>query len=138
MRAPPRPLAAYRWRTEHEIRFLDIDMLGHVNNGAYGSYMESSRSALFAELGMIGAMSVALVRIEMDYLKEMRWPGRVIATSAVEAVGNSSFRLRQAVFQGETCTAEALATLVQMDLTTRRATAISAAVRAGLEKWQLG
>lgn len=138
MRTPPRPLAAYRWRTEHEIRFADIDMLGHVNNGAFGSFMESSRSTLCAELGMIGEASVALVRFEIDYIREMRWPGRVIATTAVESLGNASFRLRQATFQGETCTAEAIATLVRLNLTTRRAMPIDDALRMKLEAWRLG
>ena len=137
MRTPPKPLDAYRWRSEHEIRFADIDMLGHVNNGAFGSYMESSRSTLMANIGMIGETSIALVRFEIDYIREMRWPGRVIATSAVESVGRSSFRLRQATFQGDTCTAEAVATLVRLNLTTRRAELIDDALRVRLEEWRL-
>lgn len=138
MRTPPKPLSAYAWRTEHELRFADMDQLGHINNGAYGSFMESSRSLMCIDCGLTGSISVALVRIELDFLKEMRWPGRIVAASAVESIGRSSFRLRQAVFKDEVCTAEAMATLCLLNLTTRRAEPIDDAIRERLLRWSIG
>ncbi|MCA0422875.1 MAG: acyl-CoA thioesterase [Proteobacteria bacterium] len=137
MRSPPIPLSAYPWQTEHEIRFADVDQLGHVNNGAYGSFMESSRSALMREWGLPPAISIVIVRFEIDYLKEMNWPGHIIAPSGLEQVGRSSLRLRQAVFMDGTCRAEAIAILALFNLATRRAEPIPDDLRDGLARWHL-
>ena len=137
MRLPPKPLTAYRWRTDHDLRFADLDPLGHINNGAYGSVMESSRAQLFTQCGLMTDISVALVRIEMDFLKEMHWPGQVVAAAGVEHVGRSSFRLRQGVFRDGVCTAEAISTLCLLNLATRRAQGIPDALRAEFDRWAL-
>ncbi len=137
MRAPPKPLDAYPFVTEHDLRFADMDMLGHVNNSAYGSFMETSRTSLFSGCTVPGHISIALVRFEIDYLKEMRWPGRALAPSGVEHVGGSSFRLRQAVFADGVARAEAVSTLCLLNLETRRAAPIDEALRAELARWMM-
>lgn len=137
MRTPPKPLSAYPWQSRHDLRFADLDPLGHINNGAYGSLMESNRAALFTSCGLMRAVSVALVRIEMDFLKEMHWPGEAVAASGFEHVGRSSFRLRQGVFKDGVCTAQAVSTLCLLNLQTRRAEAISDALRADFARWAL-
>lgn len=137
MRAPPKPLNAYPWSTTHELRFADMDQIGHINNGAYGSFMESSRTALAQEWGLAEGITLVIVRFEIDFLKEMRWPGQVIAPSGIDSVGRSSFRLRQAVFMDGTCRAEAISVLAPFNRATRRAEPISDTVRETLLRWQM-
>lgn len=139
MRAIPPPLASYPWQTEHDLRFADMDTLGHINNGAYGSLMESSRCKMFASPGFAlqDGASVVLVRFEIDYLKEMHWPGDVIAAAGIERVGGASFRLRQAIFQNGICTAAAISTGAMMDVVTRRATPIGDPLRQSLLRWAM-
>ena len=39
------PLARFRFRYRLEVRFRDLDALGHVNNAVYLTYLESARIA---------------------------------------------------------------------------------------------
>lgn len=139
MRANPSPLASYPWQTQHDLRFADMDTLGHINNGAYGSLMETNRCRLFTSPDFAkqeGAV-VVLVRFEIDYLREMHWPGDVVVASGIERVGGASFRLRQAIFQDGSCRAIAIATGAMMDATTRRAAPIGDPLRASLLRWAM-
>ena len=137
MRANPPALALYPWQTRHELRYADMDANGHINNGCYGAIMESNRAQLMfgPELKVMPNATFVLARFEIDYLKEMRWPGEVIAASGVISAGGASFLLRQAIFQDGVCTAHALSTAVVMDTTSRRAVKMSDALRAGVGRW---
>ena len=43
----------YRFALPVEVRFRDIDAMGHVNNAVYFSYMEQARMSYLRELGLI-------------------------------------------------------------------------------------
>src|SRR5215207_3523594 len=70
----------YRHWIEDRVRFADLDPLGHCNNAAIGGFFESSRIALFAEAGYGaggGALSIPIVRIEIDFRRELHYGTRV-------------------------------------------------------------
>lgn len=139
MRTRPPALESYPWHTDHDLRFADMDTLGHINNGAYGSLMESSRCRLFTSPGFAeqpGA-SVVLVRFEIDYLKEMHWPGMAVVASGIERVGNASFQMRQAIFKDGICSAVALLTGAMMGNDSRRAVPIADPLRESLQRWAM-
>jgi len=98
-----RDTASYRYWIEEKIRFADLDPVGHVNNNAIGVYLESARVTLFADAagemygGRDGRQSWVVARLEVDYLKEMHFPGSVRVGTRIEKIGNSSLVLRQAI-----------------------------------------
>jgi acyl-CoA thioester hydrolase len=49
-RAPRRPAVSGEFRYEHpiEVRFVDTDALGHVNNAVYLTYFEAARAGYYA------------------------------------------------------------------------------------------
>jgi acyl-CoA thioester hydrolase len=119
----PTRRTAYPHLVEDRIRYGDTDRQGHVNNAVYATFFETGRTLLFArELpGLVGAdAEPVLVRLVIDYRREMHWPGDVTIGTGVLAVGTSSCRFAQAVFQGESCTASGEAVIVQLDRATRR------------------
>jgi acyl-CoA thioester hydrolase len=61
-----------------------------------------------------------LVRQEIDFLQELRWPGTVDIGTAIAAFGRSSFTVKQVVFRGDACAATGQATMVFLDLASRR------------------
>ena len=63
-----------------------------------------------------------MVRMEVDYLKELRWPGKLEIGTAVVEFGRTSFKAVQGIFHDGVCAASGQATLVCMDLKTRKAT----------------
>lgn len=128
MREAPPTLAQFSWRTSHDIRFADLDLVGHVNNGAYISLMETNRTRMFAENGLVrGPLAqFVLARFEIDFLQELHWPATVQATSGLEREGRTSMIIRQGVFSGDACLAWARAVVVAIDPHSRKPTPVPA------------
>jgi acyl-CoA thioester hydrolase len=121
------------------IRYGDLDPQGHVNNAVFSTYFESGRVAMFREpdLGIgVDNATFVLVRQEIDFLRELRWPGNVEIGTALAELGRSSFTVVQTIFNGDICAAAGRATLVMMDTTTRRARPLTDAAKAKLEPWK--
>ena len=138
MRAALLPADAYPWFTEHDLRFADLDPMGHANNAVFGSAMESSRTQMLLPYARADApVTVVLARFEIDYLHELHWPGRLRAGTAVESLGHKSMRLRQAIFTGDVCAAQAVAIVVTLDRATRRAVPLPDALREWLVPYAL-
>jgi acyl-CoA thioester hydrolase len=106
------------------IRFADIDRQGHVNNAIYPTYFETGRVGIIYDpdvgLQVAGATTV-LARIEIDFLKELRWPGAVEVGTAIAEIGRRSYVFSQAIFHEGACAARARTTMVLIDRETRRA-----------------
>ncbi len=125
--------------TTHRLRFNDTDRLGHVNNAVFAVMLEQGRSELALEAGLpIESETAALVivRLELDFLREMAWPGAVAIETEVARIGDRSFTLHQRlILEGELC-ARATTILVVMDRAARRAVPLSGAWRESLGRWQ--
>ena len=139
--ASPQPtLFDYPHRITEIIRYGDLDPQGHVNNAVYATYFESGRVAVFRQpdlgIGVPGGTFV-LVRAEINFRKELRWPGNVEVGTAVAEFGRSSFVMRQAVFRDDVCAATGRATLVLLDTETRRSRPLPDDVKARLSRWML-
>ena len=106
------------------IRFGDVDRQGHVNNAVFSTYFETGRVVIIWDedngLQVPGATSV-LARIEIDFLKELHWPGTVEIGTAVAEIGRSSYMFVQAIYCAGVCAATARVTMVLIDSVTRRA-----------------
>jgi acyl-CoA thioester hydrolase len=133
-------LADYPHRVDEIIRFGDLDPQGHVNQALFLTYFESGRVAMFRNpdlsIGVPGVTFV-MVRMEVDYMKELRWPGNIVVGTAVAEFGRSSFKAVQAIFRDGECAAAGRATLVCMDLKTRRATPLPQAAIDRLSPWKM-
>lgn len=95
----PRPyaqLAALNWpdalRVDIQLRYSDLDAMGHVNNARYAEYLEVARMDLSARLGIrdVDDLSV-LARLELDYVGEVRQGQALVIESLVERVGRTSW-----------------------------------------------
>ncbi len=144
--AGPKPLppeadrAAYPILLQHPIRYNDTDRQGHVNNAAFVTYFEVGRTefshAVAPELLPPGAETI-LARLEIDYRKELFFPGKVEIAIAVRAIGTSSVRLAQAVFHDGVCAASGTTVLVLADAATSRPRPWSEEQRALLTRYML-
>jgi acyl-CoA thioester hydrolase len=139
---PPRPAPPragdFPLRVPDLIRYGDIDRQGHVNNAVFSTYFETGRVAIIWHategLQVPGATSV-LARVEIDFLKELRWPGTVEVGTAVAEIGRSSYVFAQAVFHDGVCAATARSTMVLIDAQTRRARPLPDELIARLRRW---
>jgi acyl-CoA thioester hydrolase len=90
------------------------------------------------DLGIgVPGLTYVLVRFEVDYIKELLWPGNVDVGTGVSEFGRSSFKVSQAIFRDGTVAAMGKATLVCMDKTTRKATPLPQTAIERLSKWRL-
>ena len=139
MRVLPR-LGQFPGRTGDIIRFGDLDPQGHVNNTVFATFFETGRVMLLREpgneLGAPGATTV-LVRLDINFLKEMHWPGTVEIGTATTRIGRSSYTFLQAIFRDGECAATADATMVMIDTQTRRARPLPEVVVARLEELRI-
>ena len=139
-RKPVPHLADYPHRITDNIRFGDLDPQGHVNQAVFLTYFESGRVAMFRneDLGIgVPGLTFVMVRMEVDYMKELHWPGGIDIGTGVAEFGRSSFKVSQAIFRNSACAAMGRATLVCMDLKTRKATPLPQAAIDRLSQWKL-
>lgn len=123
--------------TTHRLRFNDTDKLGHVNNAVFAVMLEQGRAELMALAGLpVGGSSqaVVIVRMELDFLAELNWPGDVRIETEVARVGGRSFNLRQRLVSGGTLCGTAATVMVVMDRAARKAVPIDP-WRESLNRW---
>ena len=138
-RKPEPQLADYPHQVGDLIRYADLDPQRHVNNAVFSTYFESGRVAMFRtrDLGTgVPNSTFVLARQEIDFLRELRWPGNVMVGTALVELGRSSFTLLQAIFDGERCAAASRAIMVMLDATTRKSQPLPSEIVAQLEQWR--
>lgn len=126
--------------TTHRLRFNDTDRLGHVNNAVFAVMLEQGRSELAVLAGLpveSAGQALVIVRLELDFLREMTWPGDVRIESEVARLGGRSFTVQQRLVHRGELAARAQTVLVILDRPSGRAVPI-APWRASLERWQAG
>jgi acyl-CoA thioester hydrolase len=123
----PRMRDAYTHFDTEKLRFSDTDMIGHVNNVAFAALFESGRTA-FSHAHLYPHVPrghlVVMARVEIDYRRELHWPGMVDIGTRIASVGGKSYALTQGMFRDELCIATSRTTLVLIDRHTRRATTL--------------
>ena len=78
------------------VRFRDCDVLGHVNNAVYLTYLEQARFTLWSEqLGLQPGPGrkpgMILARVEIDYRSQAKYGEELDVRVTLDAIGRSSF-----------------------------------------------
>ena len=124
--------------TTQKLRFCDTDSLGHVNNAVYSVMLEAGRAEMAEMAGLLvphARFGVVIARLELDFLREMTWPGDIRIESAFHALDTRRMQMRQRLYQGETLVARASSTLAVIDTETRRAVALTEEWLLALGQW---
>jgi len=132
-------LADYPHLVTDIIRFADLDPQGHVNNAVFSTYFETGRVAMFRnpDLGIgVPDGTYVLVRAEIDFMKELRWPGNVEVGTALAEFGRTSFKVAQVIFHDGACAAAGRFTMVLADKITRRPRPLTEEVLTRLGQWK--
>lgn len=110
-------------RVTEIVRYADLDPQDHVNNAVFSTFLETGRVTLFrdpANALLVEGANFVLARTEIDFLRELHWPGTVEIGTRVAAIGRSSYTVAQAIFSDGACVAVGRATVVLIDEATRR------------------
>ncbi|MBS0241342.1 MAG: acyl-CoA thioesterase [Proteobacteria bacterium] len=113
------------------VRYNDLDPLGHVNNTGMAIFLEEARCQLITPRIKVHGrhLDMVLATTEMDYRREMHYPGEVEVGTLVKRIGSKSFGLVHGVFQDGVCTGTAELAMVLFDLEKRVAVAPAVELR---------
>ncbi len=116
-----------------DVRWRDVDALGHVNHAVFLTYLEEGRDAFYSQT--LGRDPIyVVVRLEVDLRAEVRYPDRrVTVRIEVERLGTTSLTTRETILKtsGEVA-AEARVVTVRWDAGHRQPMPFSEAERARL------
>jgi len=122
------------------IRFGDTDKLGHVNNAAFSTFLETGRThALLDPKKPVihPGTTFVIAKLILDFKTEMLWPGEAHIGTRCKSIGRSSFVLEQIILQNDAVTALAETVMVMMDETTRKSTPLPDGTVARLKEMQV-
>lgn len=87
----------FRHKSAIQIRFKDIDALGHVNNANHLSYFELARVNYFNEVIGINInwakQGIILAKISVDYKLPVLFEDKITVYTKCSRIGNKSFEL---------------------------------------------
>ena len=100
-----------------DVRFRDLDGMGHVNNAVFATYMESARIAYFQSHGAGNnpQQHLILARVEIDFRSPIALGERVEVGVRPSRLGTKSFELEYEVRAVRRLAAEGRTVLVGYD-----------------------
>ena len=126
--------------TYDKVRYSDTDRQGHVNNAAFTTFLETGRVEVLYNPDypiLSEGASFVIASLKLDFLKEIRWPGRVDTGTGILKIGNSSIRFFQKLYQDGVCVARAETVVVHVDDISGRGAPLTDSARVTLSGWLL-
>jgi acyl-CoA thioester hydrolase len=131
-------LEDFPYRLTDNVRFADLDPNQHVNNAVYATYFETGRVTLVKDRTrglMPEGLAWIMVRLDIHFRAELRWPGTIEMGLGVAKFGRTSVTFDQVVFSKDRCVASAQAVTVLIDEATRKPTPLTPEVIAKFQPW---
>lgn len=88
-------LDSFKYKTEIETRFSDFDMMGHVNNAMYFTYMEIARARYWNKAIKWDwkKTGVVIAKANLDYITPVFLEDKISMYVRTSRIGTSSFDL---------------------------------------------
>mgnify|MGYP002640098090 CR=1 FL=1 len=107
----------YEVEVEIQLRWRDMDALGHVNNAVFVTYLEVARVAYFREIYGDGEpldFNFIIARVEIDFLSPIALGDRPVCRVGIHEAGSKSFRFEYLIESARDGRLLARATTVQV------------------------
>jgi len=91
----------FRHWTAVSLRFSDQDSMGHINNVSYAAYVEQARVAFLDDFvrSKGGDIDYILASVNIDYRREMHFPGAVDIGTRLIRIGTKSITTAYGLFK---------------------------------------
>ena len=122
----------FRYVRSIDVRFADLDPLGHVNHVVYLSYVEQVRTEYFRNVLLIevpNGLTWVIARVWCDYLLPLAFAERVEVGWRISRLGGASADYEFELVRGGTLVARGGGTLVNSDARAARSAPIPEAWR---------
>jgi acyl-CoA thioester hydrolase len=131
-------LEDFPYRITDNVRYADLDPNQHVNNAVYASYFETGRVTLVKDRSrglMPDGLAWMMVRLDMHFRSELRWPGGIEMGLGLVKFGRTSVTFDQVVFSEGKCMASAQSVSVLIDAKTHKPMPLTAEIVAAFQPW---
>ena len=129
------PVDGFDFVFRDQVRFRDLDGMGHVNNAVFMTYMESARLAYLESLGLgqNPLRGLILARAEVDFRSPIELGEQVEVGVRTSRIGRKSFDLEHRLEADGRLAADGMFVLVGYDYATATSIEIPAEWRDRLE-----
>jgi len=106
-----------RFTTDVQMRFRDIDGMGHVNHAVFLSYAEMARTQFYMKVAKkerLEDIDFILAHVDIDFESQAVWGDQVRVAVWPSKIGTSSFALRYEITETRTGRVLAQAKSVQV------------------------
>ncbi len=122
-----------------DVRWGDMDSLGHVNNAKFFTFDEQARLVYFDAIGQLvegfwKTQGLILARIGADFIQQVHYPAALDVCFRVAKLGRSSMETQGAVFQGDVLVAVTQGVVVWFDYVAQKPLAIPEAARVAIRQ----
>ncbi|WP_269426800.1 acyl-CoA thioesterase [Pedobacter punctiformis] len=85
----------FNYKTNIPLRFIDFDMMGHVNNSVYFTYLEIARTKYWEEIINWDwkKTGIVIAHAELDYILPILMDDKIAVHVKTSRIGNTSFDL---------------------------------------------
>lgn len=133
--------ASFRHAVPLQLRFNDIDVLGHVNNNAQLALFDVGKTefynALRGQLADWSRVEAVIVNINCTFMQQIRFTDPMEVRTRVKKIGERSFVLQQILRNtdnGQICSM-CESVMVSVDYATKESKPIPENIAEGLKKW---
>lgn len=137
------PMQGYKYSKPIEVRYADVDLMQHVNNAKYLTYLEHARAGYFiqacqwewSKLGMV------MARIEIDYKRPILLHHRPLVWIRTIRMGRSSFTQQNIIAESgnpDQVYAEATNVLVHVDYASGKPLSIPENKKQAIREYEEG
>jgi acyl-CoA thioester hydrolase len=93
----------FRHKTPIQIRFNDIDIVGHVNNAVYSEYFDKARleyfKTVFRQQIDWNKAGFVIAAIHIDFFSPVFLDDNIFVATIVESIGEKSLNMAQLIFR---------------------------------------
>ncbi|MDN3653458.1 thioesterase family protein [Thalassotalea ponticola] len=115
--------------------FSDTDALGHINNSRLPIWFENARTPIFKLFNPqldLTRWPLIVAKIEVTFLAQIYYGQDVEIQTSIDRIGNSSFTVKHALYQGDNLCAQGSAVMVHFDYQSNQPQALSDSQRQAL------
>jgi acyl-CoA thioester hydrolase len=128
----------YSFVADVDVRFRDIDAMGHVNNAVYATYLEEARTAYFDEVldASLADVQTVLANVALEFRRPVELGDDVTVAVRVPELGRSSIPMEYEVRADGEVAATGEAVQVAVDGETGESRPIPEAGREKIEPFE--
>ena len=133
-------MSEFKFKHRVDVRFVDLDAMGHAHHTLPIVYFEEARAAYWREIAgrpTVDDVDYVLADVHVQYKQRILYPGALTVYAGVTHVGNASFVMKYEIRDEEGAVlASGESVQVMYDYDKQRSMPVPDELRARIEKYE--